>query len=131
MTRDVWRTKTFVRDATDLILEVGRQALAERGEFRLALSGGNTPRPIYQELPRAGRDLPWHQVIFTFGDERCVPPDDKESNFRMAQETLFCQLKVPETSIRRMRGEITPREAAAEYEAGLDGLAAARGEKIY
>ena len=67
----------------------GAERWRNRGEFRIALSGGNTPRPIYAEFGRIARDLPWEQVRFTFGDERCVPPDDEESNYRMARESLF------------------------------------------
>ena len=58
-------------------------------EFRIALSGGNTPRPVYAEIARIGRDLRGKNVVFTFGDERCVPPEDEQSNFRMAREALF------------------------------------------
>ncbi len=131
MTPEIVRTKNFVRDAADLILQVGRQAIAQRGEFRIALSGGNTPRPVYAELARAGLDLPWPQVLITFGDERCVPPDDEQSNFRMAREALFAPAHIPEKSILRMRGEIDPSEAAQEYEERIDALAAERGDDIY
>ena len=62
--------------------------------------------------------------MFTFGDERCVPPDDPQSNFRMARETLFCLPAVPERSIMRMRGEIDPQIAAQEYEDQLKAIAA-------
>ena len=113
------------------ILEQARVALAERGEFRIALSGGNTPRPIYAEFGRIARDLPWERVRFTFGDERCVPPDDAESNFRMARESLFEPQSIPEKSILRLRGEIDPPLAAQEYEDALNLLATQRGETIY
>ena len=129
--REVIRSKNFVPDAAEFILEHARTALAERDQFRIALSGGNTPRPVYTELARIGRDLPWDRVFFTFGDERCVPPTDEESNFRMARESLFVPAAVPEKSIARMRGEIEPQIAAQEYEDGLDLRAAQRGEKIY
>ena len=131
MNREIIRTKNFVRDAADLILEVARQALIQRGEFRLALSGGNTPRPVYTELARADHDLPWSKFVITFGDERCVPPDDAQSNFRMGREALFTPANIPEASILRMRGEIDPAVAAQEYEARLDALAAERGEPVY
>ena len=124
------RTSDFVRDAADFIQEVAREALAERGEFRIALSGGNTPRPVYKDVAQAGR-IPWQKVVVTFGDERCVPPNDDQSNFRMAQESLFSPANVPDKSILRMRGELEPAEAAREYEERLDALAASRGEQIY
>jgi len=131
MKRDVVRSQNFVPEAAEFILHHGRTALAERGEFRIALSGGNTPRPVYTEFARIARDLPWDHVYFTFGDERCVPPDDPQSNFRMARESLFVLGAVPEKSIARMRGEIDPQLAAQEYQDGLDVLATQRGETIY
>ena len=131
MKRDVVRSRNFVHDAAVFILEHARKALAERGQFRIALSGGNTPRPVYTELARIARDLPWQKVLFTFGDERCVPPDDPESNFRMARESLFIPAAVPAKSVARMRGEIEPELAAQEYEGNLDLLATRGGEKSY
>jgi 6-phosphogluconolactonase len=131
MKRDVIRSRDFVHDAAEFILQHARTALAERDQFRIALSGGNTPRPVYTEFARIGRELPWDRVFFTFGDERCVPPDDSQSNFRMARESLFIPAAVPEKSIARMRGEIDPQLAAQEYQDGLDLLAAQRGEIIY
>lgn len=131
MKPQVIRTTNFVEDAAAFILEQARIALAERGEFRIALSGGNTPRPIYAEFGRIGCDLPWNCVRFTFGDERCVPPNDKESNFRMAREALFEPYEVPQRSILRLRGEIDPKLAAQEYEDALALLATQEGETIY
>jgi 6-phosphogluconolactonase len=131
MKREVIRSSNFVADAAEFILQHARTALAERDQFRIALSGGNTPRPVYTELARIGRELPWDRIYFTFGDERCVPPEDEQSNYRMARETLFTPAAVPEKSIARMRGEIAPQIAAQEYQDGLDLLAAQRGEMIY
>jgi 6-phosphogluconolactonase len=127
----VIRTKNFVADAAAFILEQGREAIAERNEFRIALSGGNTPAPVYARIAEEAHDLPWKSVRFTFGDERCVPPDDPQSNFRMARENLFVPAAVPEKSIMRMRGEIDPPIAAQEYEDQLNAIATARGEQIY
>ena len=125
------RTENFVTDAASFILEQARAALAERGEFRIALSGGNTPRPVYAEFGRIARELPWENVRFTFGDERCVPPDDLESNYRMASESLFAPQSIPKRSIMRLRGEIDPPLAAQEYEDALKLLATQHGEMIY
>src|ERR1700751_5317081 len=127
----VIRTKDFVADAAAFILEKGRKAMAERNEFRIALSGGNTPAPVYARIAAEGQNLPWDQILFTFGDERCVPPDDLQSNLRMARENLFAPAAVPEKSIMRMRGEIDPQIAAHEYEQQLDAIAAEHGEPIY
>jgi 6-phosphogluconolactonase len=127
----VIRTKNFVADAAGFILETARKAIAERKQFRIALSGGNTPAPVYAQIATEANHFPFEFVRFTFGDERCVPPDDPQSNFRMARENLFVPAAVPEKSIMRMRGEIDPQIAAQEYEQQLDAIAAERGEPIY
>jgi 6-phosphogluconolactonase len=131
MAGEVVRTKNFVSDAANLIVDLAHKALAERNEFRIALSGGNTPRPVFSEIARLGRDLPWEKILITFGDERCVPPDDEQSNYRMARETLLLPASVPEKSIMRMRGEIEPHLAAQQYQDDVDLLARQRGEQIY
>src|SRR5438445_12078844 len=128
MGREIIRTKNFVADAASFIVDLAHQALAERHEFRIALSGGNTPRPVYSEIARIGRDLPWERTLITFGDERCVPPDDAQSNFRMAREALFVPANVPEKSIMRMRRQIDPAIAAQPYQDDGDLLATQRGE---
>jgi 6-phosphogluconolactonase len=124
-------TNNFVADAAAVILEQARKAMVERNEFRIALSGGNTPAPVYARIAAEAHDLPWESVRFTFGDERCVPPDDPQSNFRMARENLFVPAAVPEKSIMRMRGEIDPQIAAQEYEDQLNAIATRCGEPIY
>lgn len=131
MNPEIIRTADFVRDAVQFILQQARAALGERDEFRIALSGGNTPRPVYAELARVGADLPWERIFVTFGDERCVPPEDEKSNFRMARDSLLIPAALPEQSVARMRGEIQPQVAAQEYQDQLDALAAQRGEMIY
>jgi 6-phosphogluconolactonase len=127
----VLRSKNFIADAAAFILEQARKAIVKRSEFRMALSGGNTPAPVYARIAGEGHDLPWDQMLFTFGDERCVPPDDPQSNFRMARENLFVPAAVPEKSIMRMRGEIDPQIAAKEYEDQLNAIAIEHGERIY
>ena len=91
--------------------ETVRDALAG-GARTLVLAGGSTPGLAYQEL--AGMEVGWGRVTVLFGDERCVPPDDPESNYRMARETLLS--RVAPASVHRMPGELGPEEAAAEYE---------------
>jgi 6-phosphogluconolactonase len=127
MVREVLRSKAFARDAASFILTKARESLDERHQFRIGLSGGNTPRSVYADM--AKRDVPWEKFLFTFGDERCVPPESEESNFRMANEALFRPASVPDSSILRMRGEIEPVLAAKEYQAQLDALA--EEERIY
>ena len=127
----VIRTKNFVPDAAAFILQQARKAITARNEFRIALSGGNTPAPVYARIAAEAHDLPWDRIRFTFGDERCVPPDDPESNFRMARETLLAPARVPEKSIMRMRGEIDPQIAAKEYQDQLDRIASEHSESVY
>ena len=122
MSGEVVRTKNFAADAANFIVDLAHKALAERNEFRIALSGGNTPRPVYSEIARIGRDLPWERTLITF---------DAQSNFRMAREALFLPASVPEKSIMRMRGEIDPAIAAQQYQDDVDLLATQRGEQIY
>ena len=127
----VIRTNNFVADAAAFILQQARKAIVERNEFSVALSGGNTPAPVYARIAVEAHDLPWESVRFTFGDERCVPPNDPQSNFRMARENLFVPAAVPEKSIMRMRGEIDPQIAAQEYQDQLNAIATGRAEPIY
>ncbi|MBV9624106.1 MAG: 6-phosphogluconolactonase, partial [Acidobacteria bacterium] len=90
----------------------------EQGRYAVALSGGSTPRGLHQELVTSFRSrLPWDQVFFFWGDERHVPPDFPESNYRMAHETLLSKLPIPSDHVFRMRGEMADAETAArDYE---------------
>src|SRR5947207_5833258 len=129
--RQVIRTKNFIADAAGFILKQAHKAIGERNEFRIALSGGNTPRPVYERIAATAHDLPCELIQSTFGDERCVPPDDPDSNLRMAWETLLAPAAVPEKSILRMCGDIDPQIAAQDYEDQLDLMARQHSEPIY
>ena len=124
---EVIRTRAFVADAARLVLKHGKRAIAERGLFRLALSGGNTPRLIHAELAKIAGDFPWNKVQITFGDERCVPPDHKDSNYLMAKESLLDVAGIPDANVFRIRGEVDPQLAASECEAKLAAVAARFG----
>jgi 6-phosphogluconolactonase len=113
MPPEILRTTSFVSDAVALITGEAEKSIAARGVFRIALSGGNTPRPVYEAL--AALDLPWDKWEITFGDERCVPPDNDQSNFRMARIAWFAPARVPGASILRMEGESDPAAAAEKY----------------
>jgi 6-phosphogluconolactonase len=94
------------------------ESIAERGRFAVALAGGSTPKATYGVLARDhAEDVDWPNVHVFFGDERTVPPDHEDSNYRMAREALLD--RVPVGSIHRMRGELQPNEAAASYETDL------------
>jgi 6-phosphogluconolactonase len=101
----------------DLFLDLGQTAMTDRGAFRVALSGGNTPRRAYELLAQEPRstEMSWSDVFVYFGDERCVPPDDEQSNFRMASKAFLDAVPIPAHNVHRIRGEIDPGEAANEY----------------
>ena len=99
--------EAVARTAADAVAD----AIA-RGSRTLVLAGGSTPRRCYELL--AERDIVWGRVTVLFGDERCVPPFDAESNYRMAKETLL--ERVAPASVHRMPGELGPDAAADEYE---------------
>lgn len=108
----------LAREAAELFLRLGEQAIAANGRFRVALAGGTTPATLHAIL--AGSEyahrLDWKRVRFFFGDERCVPPSHPESNFGMADATLFQPLKIAPEQVCRMKGEEPPEAAARQYE---------------
>lgn len=103
-------------EAADLFIWLAEQAIASRGQFAVALSGGTTPKAVYSALAADRTRVDWDKVLFFFGDERCVPPSHEESNFLMAHTSLFRPLDIPEAQIFRMRGELDPHLASHEYE---------------
>lgn len=108
----------------ELFLDAAREALAARRRFSVALSGGSSPIPLFlrlaEEAPRAGID--WRAVHVFWADERCVPPEHAESNFRLADELFLSKLPAPGAVIHRVAGELPPDEAARRYEAELAAL---------
>lgn len=94
-----------------------RAALSARGAAHLALNGGSAPRPVYEQLPALLGD--WSAVHVWFGDERCVPRDSEQSNFRLASETLIAGAGLPADRVHRMRGELGPHAGARAYAAEL------------
>ena len=93
-------------------------ALAQKGRFTVALSGGSTPKALYQVLAEEFREqVPWPNVHFFWSDERHVPPDHPDSNYRMAHEALLSRVPVPESNVHRVHSENpSAQEAADEYE---------------
>ena len=99
-------------------VERAAAAIAERGRFAVALAGGSTPKSTYEILARDHANaVDWPNVHVFFGDERTVPPDHEDSNYRTAREALLDH--VPVGSVHPMRGELPPEEAAASYEEDL------------
>ncbi|MDQ3950176.1 MAG: 6-phosphogluconolactonase [Gemmatimonadota bacterium] len=105
------------------IAEAAADAAAQRGRFVVALAGGETPRPLYRLLAREYRDgVAWDRAEICFGDERCVPPHNPASNFRMAWSTLLADVPVIEERIHRIAGELGSDAAARDYDARLRRL---------
>jgi len=120
MNRTISNTKIYpdrarlAQAAAEHITGLARSAIRVRGRFSLALAGGSTPTDTYRLL--ASADLDWEHIHVFWGDERCTPPDHPDSNYRMARLALLDGVPIPPENIRRMRGEIPPEQAAAEYE---------------
>lgn len=117
----VFSREEFFSKTAEKVCEIGKRAIQEHGRFTVALSGGSTPKGLHQQLATAYADqLPWNKVFCFWGDERHVPPDFPESNFRMAKETLLSKLPIPAENIFRMPGEIPDaNQGAALYEQSL------------
>lgn len=98
------------------VIAIGGDAIARRGTFHLALSGGTTPRQLYRALaqPDRRKRLDWGCVHLYFGDERAVPPDHPDSNFRMARETLIDHIPTPAAQVHRMPADPAHIEEAAQ-----------------
>jgi 6-phosphogluconolactonase len=114
----------LARAAAEEFARGAAEAVAASGSFSVALAGGSTPRGLYALLARDDAPyrakVPWERARVFFGDERPVPPDHPDSNYRMARETLLTRVPVPETGVYRMRGEAPDAgTAAGEYESLL------------
>lgn len=110
----------FVRAAAAWIADTIAAVLAERERCSIALSGGHTPRPIYEHLADRYVDVPWELLDVYFGDERRVPPDDPASNYRLAYEALLSRVPIDPAHVHRMPGERDDATSAArEYESVL------------
>jgi 6-phosphogluconolactonase len=114
--------ETLARVAAEEITMALESALRQRGSATFVLTGGKTPKPLYEILARSPyrERLSWERTEFFWGDERCVPPDHPESNYGMARQTLLSRIPVPENRIHRILGEMEDAEKAAlRYEAEI------------
>lgn len=117
-------SEALARGAAEHFVARSAAAVAQKGVFTVALSGGSTPKALYQLL--AGTDepfraqIPWSQTHFFWSDERHVPPDHPDSNYRMTHEAMLSHVPVPESNVHRVHGE-NPNadQAASEYEQTL------------
>lgn len=98
---------------SECILQSLRDAIGARGQASLAVSGGSTPKLLFTAMAKA--DFDWSRVQIFWVDERCVPPTDNQSNYKLANETLLTPAKIPANNIHRIEGELAPPEAAARY----------------
>jgi 6-phosphogluconolactonase len=103
------------------VVTICQDTRSERRPFTLALSGGSTPRPAYEHLatPRFSERMDWERTHVFWSDERCVAPDDAQSNYRMAKAALLDHVPIPRSNVHRLQGELPPEEAAAQYEDAL------------
>jgi 6-phosphogluconolactonase len=106
------------RKAAAEFVRLANRSVAADGRFAVALSGGSTPKSLYSLLASAEfqPQIPWTRCHFFWGDERPVPPDHPESNYRMAFESLLSRVPVPRENIHRIEAELEPEIAAARYE---------------
>ena len=121
---------TVVEDAAALaaraaqhFVELAEESVAARGRARIAISGGSTPKATFQLLADPAQPwrarMPWDRIELFWVDERCVPPDHQDSNYRMTREALLDRAPLRPEQIHRMEGELDPEEGAARYESGL------------
>ena len=109
--------------AAEKIIEAASIAVKQKGAFTISLAGGSTPKTLYGLLatdPVFKSQMPWDKTQFFFGDERHVPPDHSESNYRMANESMLSKVSLRPEQVHRVKGEIPDAEKAAlEYEQTL------------
>lgn len=107
------------RNAADLFVETANEAVRTFGRFSVALSGGSTPKSLYRLLAsdEFRERIDWENAFFFFGDERNVPSDHRDSNFRMANEALFSAVPIPEQNIHKWNTSLSnPSAVAADYQ---------------
>lgn len=113
----------LARRSAQYFVEMIDEAVEARGRARIAISGGSTPKATFALLADRNQPwfnrMPWDKIDLFWVDERCVPPDDQESNYRMTREAMLEQVPLRPEQIHRMEGELDPEEAAARYESGL------------
>jgi 6-phosphogluconolactonase len=115
--------EALARRTAQYLVEMAAEAVDARGQARIAISGGSTPKAAFQLLAdphqRFRSAMPWDQLDLYWVDERCVGPDDADSNYRMTREALLKHVPLPPSQVHRMEGELDPEAAAARYESEL------------
>ncbi len=106
------------------MIRFAQAAAREQRPASIALSGGSTPKILFNQVARVApqEKVNWEYLHFFWGDERCVPPDDSESNYKMAREYLLDHIRVPDSNIHRVHGEADPPGEAVRYAAEIDRI---------
>lgn len=115
-------------DCCVFVLQTLAGVLADAPVATLAISGGSTPKLLFADMARAAFD--WSKVHIFWVDERCVPPADSQSNFKLANDTLLASAKIPAQNIHRVYGELAPEEGAARYVADIKAFFSLAGGKL-
>ncbi len=112
---------TLCETVTKRIIECAKIAIDEHGVFHFALAGGSTPQGVFERLATAeySSQIDWQKTHIWFGDERCVPADHTDSNYRMANQALLSLVSIPDHNIHRIQGELEPAQAAELYESEI------------
>lgn len=122
------------RAAADHFLETAQAAVAARGRARIAISGGNTPRRTFELLANPAerylKAMPWEKIELDWVDERCVPADHPDSNYRMTREAMLTKVPLKPEQVHRIEGEYPPEEAAARYESTIRGQFRLEGAEV-
>ncbi|MFQ6112863.1 MAG: 6-phosphogluconolactonase [bacterium] len=106
----------LVSAVTEKMISTIQRHLQAKSICNIALAGGNTPREVYASLAAEyANRVDWNRVHLFWGDERTVPPDHDDSNFKMVQQALLAHIAIPDKNVHRIRGELAPGEAAAQY----------------
>jgi 6-phosphogluconolactonase len=110
--------EALCKGMADFILNLAQQSVQSRGKFVVALSGGNTPKALYELLAKSPyrEQMPWTQTFFFWGDERCVPETDKQNNSFMTRQALLNKIEIPENNIYPVQTGLAPHLAAMAYE---------------
>lgn len=107
---------TLTKAYANHLQQLSAQVLENQETFSWALSGGNTPKLLFSILAKEYREsIPWNRIHIYWGDERCVAPDDEESNYFQAYKSLLRHIPIPQENIHRIKGENDPREEAIRY----------------
>lgn len=109
-------TNELVQFTAHRIVNIANAVLQVNDTFSLALSGGSTPKPVYERLAQEyGTFLDWSRIHLWWGDERAVPPDDEQSNYAMVKAALLDHIDIPDENVHRIQGENDPTDAATAY----------------